>query len=578
MTTARADDLISALADELPLGVGLDSLRRLLDAMPLMVGLFDVERRMVFANRACGEHIESASGRSDHPRGGMPCDDLFRIPPTNFARALAGETERVEGWVTSPDGTQRYMSRVVAPHRAADGTVSGVFALSEDATERRRHQDDLFRMAYYEPITGLGNRQLLLKHLADYRVEGEPFTLIMVEIDRYQEIRTSLGQAYTDELLCDLSQRLARDAGVIDLIARTGDNAFVLLIGGSVDATLIERRLVKIAAIVRSARSGSGSPVFLSSSIGVARGDPKTERVEDTLRDAEIAAARARESGGGRPMWFDPSMHSRVVEQVSIEHDLRRALEREEELWLAYQPIVDLVTGRLAGFEALARWSHRARGELAPVTFIGIAESTGLIVSLGKWVLREACRQFVEWRERRPIDEAPLFMSVNLSPRQIADPEFLDGVRAILRETGCDPEWLKLEITESAVMEHTERAIATLRALRALGIKVSIDDFGTGYSSLSYLHRLPIDNLKIDRAFIAAMHNSDENRAIVRIIVDLARLLGFDVIAEGIETPADANMLRALAVDYGQGFLYARPLRPADAEKLLSGDPPWKTR
>jgi len=578
MTTTRDDSLISVLADELPLGVGADSLRRLLDAMPIMVGLFDADRRMVFANRACSEHIERMRGRSECSLGDTPCDNLFRIPPAMFARVLEGSTERVEGWVSSPDGTQYYMLRIVAPQRADDGTVRGVFALSEDLTERRRYQDDLFRMAYYEPITGLGNRQLLLKHLADYRAEGEPFTLIMVEIDRYQEIRTSLGQAYTDQLLGDLAQRLARDAGAIDLIARTGDDAFVLLIGGNVDTASIERRLIKIAAIVRSARSGSGSPVFLSSSIGVARADASTERTEEVLRDVEIAAARAREGGGGRPTWFDPSMHTRVVEQVSIEHDLRRALEREEELWLAYQPIVDLVTGRLAGFEALARWSHHARGELAPVTFIGIAESTGLIVSLGKWVLREACRQFVEWREKRAIDETPLFMSVNLSPRQIADPEFLDGVRAILRETGCEPEWLKLEITESAVMEHTERAIATLRALRATGIKVSIDDFGTGYSSLSYLHRLPIDNLKIDRAFISAMHNSDENRAIVRIIVDLARLLGFDVIAEGIETAADANMLRALAVDYGQGYLYARPLRPVDAEKLLTGDPPWKTR
>lgn len=533
---------------------------------------------MVFANRACSEHIRRARSVPGCVLSDPPCDDLFRIPPAMFARVMAGETEQVEGWVSAPDGRQFYMHRVVAPHRAADGTVRGVFALSQDLTERRRYQDDLFRTAYYEPITGLGNRQLLLKHLADYRAEGEPFTLIMVEIDRYQEIRTSLGQAYTDELLSDLAQRLARDAGAIDLIARTGDDAFVLLIGGNVDSSLIERRLIKIAAIARSARSGSGSPVFLSASIGVARGDVSHERAEDALRDAEIAAARARGGGGGRPAWFDPSMHTHVVERVSLEHDLRRALEREEELWLAYQPIVDLVTGRLAGFEALARWNHRERGELLPDRFIGIAESTGLIVSLGKWVLREACRQFVEWRETRPADETPLFMSVNLSPRQIVDPEFLDGVRAILRETGCEPEWLKLEITESAVMEHTERAIATLRALRAAGIKVSIDDFGTGYSSLSYLHRLPIDNLKIDRAFISAMHNSDENRAIVRIIVDLARLLGFDVIAEGIETPADANMLRALSVDYGQGFLFARPLRPADVEKLLSGDPPWKTR
>jgi diguanylate cyclase (GGDEF)-like protein/PAS domain S-box-containing protein len=560
-------------------GIGPDALRHLLDAIPVMVALFDERRRVVFANKAycdfAGRSGEAVFGRAAQDLNG---EEVFRIPPPLFGRVLRGETIHVEGWVSRPDGGQAYMQRVMAPQRDEAGEVRGFFALLQDLTERRRYQDDLFRLAYYEPVTSLGNRQLLLKHLADYRAEGEPFTLIDVEIDRFQELRTSLGQAFADELLVDLAQRLQRDAGSIDLLARAGDHSFVLLLGGTRETAAVERQVETVAAIVRSARSQAGSPVFLSASIGVATSDPPRARPEDVLRDAEIAAARARESGGGRQAWFDPSMHARVVEQVSLEHDLRRALEREEDLWLAYQPIVEMVTGRMAGFEALARWNHPERGNLPPMVFVGIAESTGLVVSLGKWVLREACRQIVEWQELRPADSAPLFMSVNLSPRQLTDPDFLDGVRSILRETGCEPNWLKLEITESAVMEHTEHAIATLRALRGIGIKVSIDDFGTGYSSLSYLHRLPIDNLKIDRSFVSTMHNSEENRAIVRIIIDLARLLGFDVIAEGIETTADVNLLRALAVDFGQGFHFARPLPPAEAGALISADPPWRGR
>lgn len=569
---------LGSVADFLSAGMveeGNEAVRQLLDAMPVMVGLFDLDQRFVYGNRAYRQYLGCPTEIDEEAVPVAACD-LFRLSPDLFERVTQGETVQIEGWISVPDGAQAYMQRVVAPRRDKGDRVTGFYALLQDLTERRLYQDDLFRVAYYEPVTGLGNRQLLMKHLADYRAEGEPFTLIVVEIDRFQELRTSLGQAFTDELLIDIAQRLVRDAGSFDLLARAGDQAFVLLIGGPCDVEQIDRRLSHIAAIVRSARSKSGSPVFLSASIGVATSEPARARPEDVLRDAEIAVARARETGGGRQAWFDPWMYARVVEQVSLEHDLRRALEREEDLWLAYQPIIEMVTGRLAGFEALARWMHPERGNLSPGVFIGIAESTGLVVSLGRWVLREACRQIVEWQERRPADSTPLFMSVNLSPRQLTDPEFLDSVRATLRETGCEPNWIKLEITESAVMDHTERAIATLRALRGIGIRVSIDDFGTGYSSLSYLNRLPIDNLKIDRSFIAAMHDSEENRAIIQIIIDLARLFGFDVVAEGIETAADLNVLRALGVDFGQGFLFATPLPPVKAEPLIGGEPPWR--
>ena len=557
----------------------LDSLRQFLDTLPIMVGLFDRERRHIYANRAYLEHmgrtLDSVIGTTV---GDILGGETLRATRNAAERALKGEVVQAEGWMPHAGGSGNdYILRMHAPHRAPDGSIAGYFVFMQNMTERRRTQDDLFRLAYYDPVTGLANRLLLVKHMADFHAMGEPFTLAIVDLDRFVDIRTSLGQGFANEILVDVASRLNDHSGSADLIARVSDHAFALLMGGNCDPVGTEDRLEAIAALVRSARSSSGASVFLSASIGVASSSTAHERPEDVLRDAEIATGRARELGGSRHAWFDPGMHARVVEQVRLEHDLRRALERGDELWVAYQPIVEMVTGGLAGFEALVRWNHPERGNIPPGIFIPIAESTGLIVTLGAWVLREACTRIADWQEKRLPGSAALFMSVNLSTRQLNDPDVVTLVRDVLRETGAEPSWIKLEITESAVMEKAEQAIRLLQSLRGLGIKMSIDDFGTGYSSLSYLHKLPIDSLKVDRSFVMAMHQSEENRAIVRIIMDLARLLGFDVIAEGIETSADANLLRALACDYGQGYHFAKPLPPAEAETLVGAEHlPWQ--
>lgn len=576
------DTHITALVEALsaaPSGdPALDTLRQILDAMPVMVGVFDRDRRHIFANRAYLEMLGTSLDRLIGTTiGDILGPDTFRSTLGAAKRALDGEAVVSEAWTIQPDDRQRYFLRMHAPHRAPNGAIAGYFIVMQDMTERRQTEDDLFRLAYYDPVTGLANRLMLLKHLADYRAMGEPFTLIILDIDRFADVRTSLGQGFANELLDDLAHRMGAHGTAFDLIARVSDHAFALLIAGPCDRPAVEEAVEELAAIVRSARSNTGGTVFLSASIGVAVALPSHERPEDVLRDAEIATGRARELGGGRQSWFDPAMHGQVVEQVRLEHDLRGALASGTDLWVAYQPIVEMVTSGLAGFEALVRWDHPERGNIPPGVFIPIAESTGLVVTLGTWVLREACRQIAIWQEEREPGSAPLFISVNLSTRQLADPNFVDVVRQVLRETGVEPSWLKLELTESAVMDKAEQSIRLLQELRTLGVKLSIDDFGTGYSSLSYLHKLPIDSLKVDRSFVSAMHQSEENRAIVRIILDLARLLGFDVIAEGIETSADANLLRALACDYGQGYHFARPLPPAEAGKLVGGSLSWQS-
>lgn len=576
MPDSRNDDSKGQTETPKPLIDGFDE-SALLNRLPVMAAAFDLDRRLIYGNAAfadfIGHPIKKCLGRRPAEFMGEKAE---RAAERAVVKALRGEQVRLEGWTPHPSGEPRFTSRLYAPLRAAGGDVGGYYLFMHDQSEQQRYRDDLFRLAYYDPITSLANRLLMLKSIADHLAEGEPFTLLVVDIDRYANVRASLGQGFTNEILVDLGQRLSRDGGHCDLLARISDHAFAQLIGGPLDRGMVEARAETLLTIARLARSSSGAGAFLTASVGVSEWSGDPVRPEEVIRNAEIATAYSREKGEGRYAWFDPDMHARMVRQAQVEHDLRHALENEEELWVAYQPIVELVTGNLAGFEALVRWKHPDRGNVPPVEFIPIAENTGLIVSLGAWVLRQACLTLADWRELREPGSGPLFMSVNLSTRQLTDPDFARSVRECLRETGVEPSWLRLEITESAVMDRADHAIRVLAELKAMGIRLSLDDFGTGYSSLSYIHKLPVQTLKVDRSFVSVMHESDENRGIVRIIVDLARLFGFDVVAEGIETEADAYLLRALGCDYGQGYLYARPMAPAEAVRLLEDDPPWK--
>jgi EAL domain-containing protein (putative c-di-GMP-specific phosphodiesterase class I) len=310
-----------------------------------------------------------------------------------------------------------------------------------------------------------------------------------------------------------------------------------------------------------------GHEVFTTASIGIALSTTGYERAEDLLRDADTAMYRAKLLGKKRHIVFDREMHDRAMELLQIETDLRRAITRKE-FFVNYQPIVSLETGKVSSFEALVRWRHPERGLVGPSEFIPVAEETGLIIPLGQWVLNEACRQVREWQKLHLADEH-VTISVNLSSRQFSQADLIEQVSSALRESGLRPGCLKLEITESMVMENIDTAIDMLMQLRGLGVGLSIDDFGTGYSSLSYLHRFPIDTLKIDRSFVTQMTDNTENAEIVRTIVTLARSLDMDVIAEGVETREQLRQLSALGCDYGQGYLFSRPVGPSQALELL---------
>jgi EAL domain-containing protein (putative c-di-GMP-specific phosphodiesterase class I) len=304
-----------------------------------------------------------------------------------------------------------------------------------------------------------------------------------------------------------------------------------------------------------------------TASIGVALGSPNYKEAEDIIRDADTAMYRAKDSGKARYEIFDTAMHTRAVTLLRLETDLRRAIENEE-LCVYYQPIVSVTNGQLHGFEALVRWQHPERGIVSPTDFIWLAEETGLILPLGLNVLREACRQLRKWQQRSLADR-DLIMSVNLSGKQLTQPDLIERIEEVLQECQLKPWHLKLEVTESVVMENPEVAAVTLAKLRALGVLLSIDDFGTGYSSLSYLNRFPLDILKIDRSFISTMNQTDENLQIVKTIVTLAGNLGMQVIAEGVETEGQLDQLRLLKCQYAQGFLFSEPMDAMQADLFI---------
>jgi diguanylate cyclase (GGDEF)-like protein len=390
---------------------------------------------------------------------------------------------------------------------------------------------------------------------------------MILDFDRFKVVNDSLGHTAGDQMLVAIANRLQSIVRGRDTVARLGGDEFAILAENVADPTAAEFFAQRIQEQLRAPFLIAGQEIFATVSIGIALSRHGTGQPGDLLREADTAMYRAKESGRGRHAIFDSAMREDIVSRMRLESDLWRALDRGE-FQLKYQPIVELQTRRIAGIEALVRWYHPERGELPPSTFIPVAEEIGAIGCLGRWVLREACRQIHAWRCEDHADSR-LTMSVNLSGRQLADPCIVEQVDLILAETGLAPSALQLEVTESVAMEDAEAAILVLKVLSAKGIRLGIDDFGTGYSSLSHLHRFPFDTLKVDRSFVGRMETDACNSRIVPTIVSLAHILGMEVIAEGIETEGHLAALVALGCRYGQGYLFSKPLSASRAVTLL---------
>ncbi len=497
-----------------------------------------------------------------------------------IAAHLAGKTPHFESEhrVRHKDGTFRWMlSRGVAI-RDESGKPVRMAGSQTDITEGK----------VSDPLTNLPNRLLFLDRLGrllghSKRHPERMFAVLFLDLDGFKMVNDSMGHLVGDQLLLGVSKRLENCLRASDTVARLTQQTFTLARMGGDEFTVLLDDLKDPADANRAAErimNDLSSPflvgdkeVFTSASIGIALSNPAYQDAEELMRDADTAMYRAKSLGKSRYEVFDADMRASVMARLELETDLRRALERNE-LRNYYQPIVSLENGEIMGFESLLRWQHPTRGMLSPDKFISLAEDTGLIRELGWWSLGEACRRLKAWKANLPADR-DLFISVNLSIKQFVQPRLVENIAAMLKELDLSPTNLKLEITESTVMDDPAAAVEMLQEMKDLGIRLAIDDFGTGYSSLSYLHRFPLDMLKIDRSFISGMMDGVNGMEIAKTVMPLAKNLHLDVVAEGVETADQVRELKKLNCKYAQGFYFSKPLSPDEAEALMTEHVAW---
>jgi diguanylate cyclase (GGDEF)-like protein/PAS domain S-box-containing protein len=502
----------------------------------------------------------------------LNADDADRVVSNEAECARSGEKLVQEYRLRAADGRDVWirdeMTVVTDRNTGEDPLFYGVFL---DVSDRKRMESELERLALYDALTGLPNRALFadrLGHVLARRGRETSTAVYFLDVDRFKRINDSLGHAAGDEVLREVAKRLDGVLRPEDTVARFGGDEFTLLcesVGGVLEAVSIADRLQRS---LRDPLVAGGAELRLSASIGVALVEPnEVGDAQHLIEDADAAMYRAKERGGARAELFDSAMRDNAVRALRIEQELQQALERGE-LRLFLQPGVDLRTGQVIGAEALVRWKHPQRGLIMPDGFLGVAEETGLIVPLGEWVIGESCRQLAEWQSRPETSQ--LHLSLNLSARELTHPDVVSNLLGCVRESGIDPHYLTIEVTESTAMADGDSGFRALREFSSEGIRVAIDDFGTGYSSLEQLRRMPVDIVKVDRSFVSGMADDPTDRALVAAVVGMGRALKLAVVAEGVELPEEAEALLELGCHIGQGFLFAKPLPIEAMDELLA--------
>lgn len=542
-------------------------------------GLWDWDlrtNRIYFSSR-----WKSMLGWADHEISDSPEEWLQKIHPDDKERFrlvldahLKGKTPNFESEyrIQHKDGAYRFMLSRGFATRDQQETALRIAGSQSDITDRKRVEEQLVQGALHDSLTGLPNRALLLDRLnrAIGRVrrgKGHQFAVLFLDLDRFKVVNDSLGHNAGDQLLIEVSRILEKCARAQDTVARLGGDEFVVLADDLRDRWQAYAIAQSIHDQLGAAFNINGHKVFMTASIGITFNSTDRDDAAEFIRDSDIAMYRAKALGKARSETFDASMHAGVLAQLKLETDLRHAIENNEfESW--YQPIVEVATGRIVGFESLARWRSSKRGIVAPNEFIPMAEETGLIVPIGMTMLHEACWQLHCWDSVFP--GAKLYVSVNISGRQLTQTGMVQKVKDILAQTNLEPSRLRLEITESVFMSDFEQAERILKPLQEFGIKICLDDFGTGYSSLSYLRRLPIDVLKIDRSFISGIERCPKQKALVQTMIHLAQALEIEVVAEGLETRKQLEHVFHLQCSKAQGFLYSRPVEAKVATQLIA--------
>ncbi len=545
-------------------------------------GLWDWDLRnnsIYFSNR-----WKSMLGYDEDEIADLPEEWIGRVHPDDrpeleakIAAHINGRNSHLENEfrILHRDGTYHWMLTRGLAVRNKSGQAYRMAGSQTDITARKTATEQLVYNAFHDALTDLPNRSLFtdrLQHVitTSARRGEQYYAVLFLDMDRFKIINDSLGHLVGDKLLIEVGQRLSECIRPGDTVARLGGDEFSVLledISELKDAVDVADR---IHQILSTPIMINGHEIYAAVSIGIALGSELYERAEQVLRDADIAMYEAKKRGSACSEIFDTKMHASILDRIQLESELHGVLDRNE-LTMVYQPIINLETHRLTGFEALVRWNHATRGMVYPTEFIPLAEETGMIVKIGEWILREACRELGMLQKRFP-SPPPLRMSINISSKQFAQENLAEMVAEILNETSIAPESLAIEITESMLMENVDAAINTMNQLRAMGVHIHIDDFGTGYSSLSYLHRLPIDALKIDRSFINKLNAKGENQEIILSIMSLAKSLNFDVIAEGVELEHQLEQMKDLACQFGQGFLFSKPMKPGAIDAWIEAE------
>jgi len=548
----------------------------LLESLPSHTAVLDAAGVVVAANASCLSQLrEIVPGEPVGRAFAEYCNALFQPSAATAVReglaaVLAGKAPRYA--MDLPCGKSQstsWRSLVVTP---LTGAMPGALIILTDISRQKQLEEHILHDAFHDTLTGLFNRALFLNRLeqAIKRLKRNPealYAVVYLDIDRFKLVNKTFGHVTGDRLLMIIANRLQKLLRDVDTLARFGGDEFAILVedlAGLADASAMADNVLRhLAAPFRLKKQ----EIFVTCSIGVVLGSGAYEHPDQVLRDADNAMYSSKEHGGDHYTVFDAGMRVLTQRRMEMELALRHALESGE-MTVHYQPIVSLSTGEITGVEALARWFHPAKGTIPPSEFIPIAEETGLINELGALVLRQACRRMVDLGRKHP-DGANLTLSVNISGRQFKRPDFVEEVAAILTETEIDPSLVKLELTESVLMDNADEAVATIKRLKALSVKVVIDDFGTGYSSLSYIQRFPFDSLKVDRSFVGNMNEAEQNMEIVRTIIAMAHKLGLEVVAEGVELAEHRTALSDLRCESAQGFYFSKPVPGENLDALV---------